>query len=260
MLFRLWGKRAVLRQWRMVSGFGEGAEVMSLEDIYVSGAYSDLAPSWHVEESKGKAREILRLLRSHRLTPRTICEIGCGVGEVLRQLEIALPGNCEFFGYDISPQAIALARTRENDRLHFHLADFRTDGTRTYEMLLVLDVLEHLENYYAFLRSLKARGAYKVFFFPLDLSVQTVIRPHGLLHTRDAFAHLHYFTKETALRALQDTGYEVLDAVYTSDALDSPTHLLGRRLLKWPRKAAFAINHDLAVHLLGGYRLLALAR
>ena len=88
-------------------------------------------------------------------------------------------------------------------RLHVYLGDFRTDDTGSYDMLLVLDVLEHLEDYFAFLRSLKARGTYKVFFFPLDLSVQTVIRPHGLLHTRDAYAHLHYFTKETLVRALR---------------------------------------------------------
>jgi cyclopropane fatty-acyl-phospholipid synthase-like methyltransferase len=179
---------------------------------------------------------------------------------VLRQLQLRLPDDCELTGYDISPQAIEHARERENERIHVYLGDFRTDDTGSYDMLLVLDVLEHLEDYFAFLRSLKARGTYKVFFFPLDLSVQSVVRPHGLLHTRDAYAHLHYFTKETAVRALQDTGYEVLDAVYTADALNSPTNETGRRLLKWPRKVAFALNHDLAVHLLGGYRLLVLAR
>ena len=131
---------------------------------------------------------------------------------MLRQLQVALPRDCGLTGYDISPQAIKLARMRENERLHFHLGDFRTADTSRYDMLLVLDVLEHLEDYYSFLRSLKSRATYKVFFFPLDLSVQTVIRPHGLLHTREAYAHLHYFTKETALRALEDTGYRVLDA------------------------------------------------
>ncbi|HEU4785340.1 MAG TPA: class I SAM-dependent methyltransferase [Ktedonobacterales bacterium] len=233
---------------------------MSLEDIYRSGTYQELAPSWHVEESAGKAEEIAHLLNSHQLAPHSVCEVGCGAGEVLRQLQLKLPGDCELTGYDISPQAIELARLRENERLHVYLGDFRTDDSISYDMLLVLDVLEHLEDYFAFLRSLKARGTYKVFFFPLDLSVQSVIRPHGLLHTRDAYAHLHYFTKETAVRALQDTGYEVLDAVYTADALNSPTNEVGRRLLKLPRKVAFALNHDLAVHLLGGYRLLVLAR
>ena len=233
---------------------------MSLEDIYRTGAYSHLAPDWHTDESAAKAREILRLLQSHRLTPRTICEVGCGAGEVLRQLQMALPADAELTGYDISPQAIELTQPRANEHLHFHLGDFTQDDSGSYDMLLVLDVLEHLEDYFSFLRSPRARGMYKVFFFPLDLSVQSVIRPHGLLHTRDAFAHLHYFTRETALRTLEDTGYRVLDSVYTSDALDSPTRLLGRRLLKWPRKAAFALNHDVAAHLLGGYRLLVLAQ
>jgi SAM-dependent methyltransferase len=234
--------------------------MMSLEDIYRTGAYQELAPSWHVDESARKAEEIGRLLNAHQLTPHSICEVGCGAGEVLRQLQLELPGDCELIGYDISPRAIELARERENERLHVYLGDFRTDDTGSYDLLLVLDVLEHLEDYFAFLRSLKDRGTYKVFFFPLDLSVQSVIRPQGLLHTRDAYAHLHYFTKETAVRALQDTGYKVLDAVYTADALNSPTNLLGRRLMRWPRKVAFAINNDVAVHLLGGYRLLVLAQ
>jgi SAM-dependent methyltransferase len=236
---------------------------MSLEDIYRTGAYARMAPTWHVDESAAKAQEILRLLARSQLTPRSLCEVGCGAGEVLRQLQLALPTGTELTGYDISPQAIELARPRANEHLHFYLADFTqgdTGATSGYDMLLVLDVLEHLEDYFSFLRRLKTRSMYKVFFFPLDLSVQSVIRPHGLLHTRDAYAHLHYFTRETALRTLEDTGYYILDAVYTSDALDSPTRLLGRRLLKWPRKAAFALNHDMAVHLLGGYRLLVLAQ
>ena len=233
---------------------------MSLEDIYRTGAYAQLAPTWHVEESAGKAREILRLLRRHQLTPRTICEVGCGAGDVLRQLQMALPADTELTGYDVSPKAIELAQVRANEHLHFHLGDFAQGDTGSYDMLLALDVLEHLEDYFSFLRGLKSKGMYKMFFFPLDISVQSVIRPRGLLYTRDAYAHLHYFTKETALRALEDTGYRVLDAVYTADALDTPTRLLGRRLIKWPRKAAFALNHDMAVHLLGGYRLLVLAQ
>ena len=236
---------------------------MSLEDIYRTGAYARMAPTWHVDESAAKAQEILRLLARSQLTPRSLCEVGCGAGEVLRQLQLALPDETELTGYDISPQAIELAQPRANEHLHFQLGDFtqsESSASGSYDMLLVLDVLEHLEDYFSFLRRLRTRSMYKVFFFPLDLSVQSVIRPHGLLHTRDAYAHLHYFTRETALRTLEDTGYHVLDAVYTSDALDRPTRLLGRRLLKWPRKAAFALNHDVAAHLLGGYRLLVLAQ
>jgi hypothetical protein len=36
---------------------------------------------------------------------------------------------------------------------------------------------------------------------------------HGLLLRRDHHAHLHYFTKETALRTLTDVGWDWLTSV-----------------------------------------------
>lgn len=230
------------------------------QDLYTSGNYLELVPTWHVEESAGKAREILRLLDRAHLAPHSIGDIGCGAGEVLRQLQLYLPRDCELAGYDISPQAIALAHSRENRHLRFTLGDLLAEPSAHYDLLLALDVVEHLEDYFTFLRALRTRANYTIFFFPLEISVQTVVRPYGLLHTRDAYGHLHHFTKELALRTLADTGYTVLDAVYTSEALDLPTRLIGRNLLKPLRKLLFRLNRDFAVHLLGGYRLLVLAR
>ncbi|MFI5273689.1 MAG: class I SAM-dependent methyltransferase [Ktedonobacterales bacterium] len=233
---------------------------MRAQDMYTSGAYLQKAPTWHVEESAGKVREVLRMLDRNRLAPHTIADAGCGVGEVLRLLQAQLPRDCEFTGYDVSPQAIALAQSRAGPRLRFIRGSAPDANTAPVDLLLALDVVEHLEDYYAFLRDLHARATYTMVFFPLDLSVQTVIRPYGLLHTREAYGHLHYFTKETALRALEDSGYTVLDYCYTADALNLPTKLLGRHLLNLPRRLLFALNRDFAVHLLGGYRLLVLAR
>jgi 2-polyprenyl-3-methyl-5-hydroxy-6-metoxy-1,4-benzoquinol methylase len=233
---------------------------MALKDLYTSGAYLDKVPTWHVEESADKTQEILRALDRNHLVPRTICDIGCGAGAVLADLQRALPQSCQLAGYDVSPQAIELAQGRANERLHYFLGAFPPSDAARFDLLLVLDVIEHLEDYFSFLRHLQPLAEHKLFFFPLDLSVQSVIRPHGLLHTREAYGHLHYFTKETAIQVLQETGYTVLDAVYTADALNRPTREFGRRLLKYPRKLAFALHQDLAVHLLGGYRLLVLAR
>ncbi len=232
----------------------------SAEALYSTGDYARKVPTWHVEESAGKVREIARMLERNQLAPATVSDIGCGVGEVLRLLQYYLPPTCQLVGYDISPHALALAAPRANDRLRFVLGDMPREPGAYSDLLLVLDVLEHLEDYFTFLRELRPKGDYKLFFFPLDLSVQTVIRRRGLLHTRDAYGHLHYFTREIALRILADTGYTVLDSFYTSEALDLPNRLVGRNLLKYPRKLLYAVHHDFAAHLLGGYRLLVLAR
>jgi hypothetical protein len=71
--------------------------------------------------------------------------------------------------------------------------------------------------------------------------------------------HLHFFSKETALQALYDAGYEVLDWFYTARAIQMGD-TLGQRFLRIPRKLCFALHNELTVRILGGYSLLVLAR
>ena len=231
-----------------------------MEDRYKDGTYLEKNPGWHVEESAWKAKQIDRMLRCHNLAPETICDIGCGVGEVLRELQMRVNDRCTLWGYDISPQAIAMSASRANEQLHFKLADIRQEQEIAFDLLLVMDVIEHIEVYFSFLRALHPKGHYKLLHIPLDLSVQTLLRPRGLLHVHDIYGHIHFFTKEIAIKLLQDAGYEVLDAFYTSRAVEIPTDLLRRKLLRYPRKLLFYLNQDLAARLIGGFSLLVLAR
>jgi cyclopropane fatty-acyl-phospholipid synthase-like methyltransferase len=231
-----------------------------LEDLYKDGTYLAKNPGWHVEESAWKAKQISRMLRLHTLVPETICDVGCGAGEVLKELQKRLNDRCTLWGYDISPQAIAMSASRENEQLHFKLADIQQEQENAFDLLLVMDVIEHLEDYFSFLRAIQPKSEYKILHIPLDLSVQTLLRRDGLLHVHSIYGHLHFFTKETAIAMLQDAGYEVLDTFYTSRAVEIPTDLLVRKLLRYPRKLLFALNQDLAARLIGGFSLLVLAR
>ncbi len=76
---------------------------------------------------------------------------------------------------------------------------------------------------------------------------------------RDLHAHIHYFTKETALQVLKDVGYEVLDYFYTPRSIDLGSELI-QRILSLPRRLFFTIHEDLAVRTLGGFSLLVLVR
>jgi ubiquinone/menaquinone biosynthesis C-methylase UbiE len=233
--------------------------MVEAENQYASGEYLERNPTWHVEESEWKARQVLRMLEKHRITPQTVAEVGCGAGEVLRQLQFAMDPDCYFSGYDISPQAIEMCRSRANARLQFHLADFTQDAQASFDLLLVMDVVEHLEDYYTFMRAIKPKARYVMIHFPLELSVQTILRPGALLKTQSAYGHLHYFTKETALQAIYNAGYHIVDYFYTARALEEPTHELPRRLLMFPRRVLFTLNENLASRVLGGFSLLVLA-
>lgn len=231
---------------------------MSSANLYLDGEYLLKNPQWHVEESPWKAKQVLRMLRQNDLAPSSICDVGCGAGEVLSQLQKSLDRGSVFRGYDISPQALGLAGSRANEKLQFILGEVRSEDV-FFDLILVLDVIEHLEDYWSFLRQLKLKSRYKIFHIPLDLSVQTIFRQNALVKRRNLYAHLHYFTKETALRTLLDVGYEVLDYFYTPRSIELGSEF-GEKLLNLPRRLCFAIHQDSAARLLGGFSLLVLTR
>jgi hypothetical protein len=63
--------------------------------------------------------------------------------------------------------------------------------------------------------------------------------------------------KDTALRTLEDSGYRIIDWVYTAAGVDLPKSPMAT-FARLPRKALSFINQDLAVRVLGGYSLLVL--
>ncbi len=242
-------------------------------EIYINGDYLSKNPLWHADESPWKVREILRMLRRKRLNPRTICEVGCGAGENLHLLQKNLDPDCVFQGYEISPQAFEMCKPKQNERLHFYLADFTQEHDASYDLILLMDVVEHLEDYFTFLRNIHPKSRYKIIQLPLDLSVRSVLLGE-VNQFRQQYGHLHYFTKELALQMLDDLGYKVLDYFYTAEPTEEwlkdwknlPLLLKCKKLLggtlrtirRLPAKLVFRINEDVAERIWGQWRLLIL--
>ena len=225
------------------------------QDLYTSGAYLHKNPDWHVEESPWKSRNILRMLTRNGIVPATVCEVGCGAGEVLRLLQREM-SHATFCGYDISPHALELSRSRANERLHFELTDIRDKPHLQVDLMLLLDVIEHVEDYFSLLRDIKGKAKYTIFQIPLDLSVQTILRGRSLLRKRERWGHIHYFTAETALQLLRETGFEPLDCFYTSPP---PSTAFRDRLLSLLLRIPLAVHPQLTVRLFGMARLVVLA-
>jgi hypothetical protein len=227
--------------------------------IYTDGDYLIRNDGWHTEDSPWKATQIIKILDRNAIRPSTVCEIGSGAGEILNQLHAKLPPGTKYYGYEISPQAHAMALQREKEGLTFLLKDILEEDV-FYDVALIIDVIEHVQDFYGFLQKIKNKATYKIFHIPLDLSVQTVWRSKPILTGRKQVGHIHYFTKETALAALEDSGYTIADHFYTSGMVELPGKPLRSKMLIWPRKLLFGINQDFAARLLGGYSLMVLAK
>ena len=230
------------------------------EKLYKQGEYLEKHPTWHIEDSPWKTEQLMKIITRNHLQPTSICEVGCGAGEILNKLYSQLSQNIIFTGYEISPQAYALCQRREKERLQFHLKNIADDKEAFFDLLLAIDLIEHIENCFDFLRNLHKKAEYKIFHIPLELSVQTVLRSKPILKSRQVAGHIHYFTKETAIAMLDDTGYEVLDHFYTGSSIDLHTNSFQTLFARLPRKIMYKLNKDIAVRILGGYSLMILAK
>jgi len=229
-------------------------------DMYLNGEYLQNNPTWDVEDSPWKAQVIHGLLKQNNIRPKDIVEVGCGAGGILEQLVLLEPSVEQLRGYDISPQAIELAKKRETGKLRFYQQDFLV-GNETGELLLVIDVVEHIADYYGFLEKLKTKGKQFVFHIPLDASCRSLLKPWTIRQQRDAVGHLHYFSEEMVLWFLKDTRYEIIDWVYTKPVTDTtPSRSFVQGIKKNLRNISFSLNKPLSVKLWGGYSMMILAQ
>ncbi len=179
-----------------------------MSDMYLDGGYKESNPTWHAEDAPWKARQVAGILEDNKIPFSMFAEVGCGTGDILVQMAERFP-RVRYEGYDISPDALAIAETRERPDVSFHLADPLGDASKYFDVVLVADVIEHVEDCFNFLRGVKKLGTYKVFHIPLDLSAQSIIRMWPILNLRRGVGHIHYFAKDTALALLEDCGYKI---------------------------------------------------
>ncbi len=193
------------------------------------------------------------MLRRHpNLKPGSICDIGCGAGGVLAELDRKLDLVARFQGYEVSPQAHALSQRFTSARCEYLLGEAFADGLH-YDLALALEVVEHVEDCFSFVRQCASKATWKIYHIPLDVSASTVLRGTNCW---EAVGHLHLFTRETALQTIRHAEQEVVDWFLTPVALQRP-HRTATRITNVPRRILPA---SLASRIFGGYSIMILAK
>jgi predicted TPR repeat methyltransferase len=231
-------------------------------NMYTNGEYFKNNPTWSAEDSEWKAGIIQSIIERNKIAIDDLVEVGCGAGGILTSLAERNSSIKALKGYDVSPQAIMLAEKRKSERVNFYLADFINDRSQTNaDIILVIDVLEHISDYYGFLQKLKGKARHFIFHIPLDLSCRTILKPHVMLQQRQAVGHLHYFSEEMVWWFLRDSGFTVIDWEYTKPITDIIKSISLKQFVKKRlRNFSYAINKKKSVKLWGGYSLMILAR
>jgi len=236
-----------------------------MSKIYETGEYLDATGNtWHSEDSPWKAAQIIQIIRKNNLHPNTLAEIGCGAGRILVELsKEEYLKDCQFAGYDISPQAIELCDKKARGCKFFCEDIFGGENGRAqnFDLLLIIDVFEHVPDYMGFVEKCRRKAQYKIYHIPLDIHVSSVIR-NSFIRNRYTIGHLHYFTADSALGTLKDTGHEIVDYFYTSGSFgvfrQHPS--IKTAIANAPRWLFSKFSLPMTARLFGGYSLLVLAK
>jgi SAM-dependent methyltransferase len=174
---------------------------------------------WHLYRRE-LIRQVLDAHRPDRAAP--IIELGCGAGTVATHLN--QHGRRVDYG-DVHAEALRLARRRAEARVgqgHAPLRFVRVDVTRDpplggrYRGVLLLDVLEHLPDDVAVMRSIRAQlppgggaGGDAPFVLFTVPAFQMLWSPWD-----DMEKHKRRYTREGAVRLATETGFAVERATY----------------------------------------------
>ena len=225
---------------------------------YLTGEYLAHNPSWDSEDSAWKAGLVIKALRMQGIQPTSLADVGCGAGLVLAELRRSLV-DTRLVGFEIAPDARRFWDKHAGAGIEFHLGDFFSLADRHYDVLLVLDVVEHLRDPHDFLVKIRGYADHFVFHFPLDLSALNVLREAPLLNVRSKVGHIHYFTRRLALSLLEESGFEAAGWFYTGATFSAPQRTWKTRFAALFRRMAYALSKDFGVRLLGGETLIVVA-
>ena len=241
----------------------------NFSDFYTSSDYTKKNPTYHEEDSPHKWRNFKRCLefssknKKIKLSSiKSVCEIGCGAGGILNQLQISnfINGIKKIEGWDINPGAIDLAKQKYPKITFINEDLFDTDND--YDLMLCADVFEHIEDSYSFLKKLNKKSKYFLFNIPLELCLLTMLQGNNIIKKAyDSVGHIHFYSSSTANLMLELTGYEIIHQRFaknrTRNFFANPT--FKKFITMFPQFIIESINPYLSSVLMGDH-LVVLAK
>jgi SAM-dependent methyltransferase len=231
-----------------------------IESRYQDGRYLEDNPTWHEEDALTKATWVNGILNRHPdIRVASICDVGCGTGGVLVALRSLMGTAVRAVGFEPSAVAARIAKETHADVEVIPRPPTLADGP--FDVAVILDVFEHVEDFYGFLTELRGLADHYVFHIPLDMTALNIVRVDELMRIRDTLGHIHHFCPQSARDSLRVCGYEIVDEHFTIVAGGLTDGLpLSVKLLRILRRTGFRVAPDLTARMIGGLSLMVLAR
>ena len=183
---------------------------MTMDNIYNNEKYLSNNPDWHQKDSPYKFSLIQKIIKRNNIIFDNCADIGCGAGYVTEFLAKNYLES-KFVGFDNSSDAKNFWKNRTKLKNLIYKNRNIKKNDKSFDIIICLDVFEHVEDYFCFLKNLKISGDKFIFNIPLDMSVMKLLT-NGIKLARTEVGHLHYFSEYTAIQTLKDCGYNIKDS------------------------------------------------
>lgn len=161
-----------------------------------------------------KADSVEWLLHKHRLHSKSLCELGCGTGAIICELQRRCVAQ-EYTAIDYSVEAIEYLKERSNG-ISCIAADITDDSFKMVgdvDVVVLSHVIEHLEDPLSFLRSdaLRVRPRHIIVEVPLEDLLfgrfKNLFRDRLVSDT----GHVQFYTPSSFRNCLEEGGWRVID-------------------------------------------------
>lgn len=154
------------------------------------------------------AESIRAILDRNGIIPEDVAQLGCGSGALLITLEKVLKEADRLTGYESHRLASNASKAFATERLRFLQRDITRLGDHAwYDLLLVINVLERMDDYELFLDRIRVKGRNTLFLIPLvPKSGERVIPAKN--------PPIHYFEESKILSDIEDSGFGIIDKMY----------------------------------------------
>ena len=222
-----------------------------MDDFYTSGKYSNINPSWDVEDSLFKFNRIKKILEKNDIFFKDICEVGCGAGEILNVFKKEYD-NINVYGYDIASGLEEFWKEKKN--INLYNSDFIKTNSKKYDVIFFSDVIEHLDSPFEYLEYSKKYSTYIVIYLPLDLSIRSLFIDRLIKKQINNVGHINFYTKNIFLEILKHKGFKVLDFNYNEPYKRKSNIFTLKSFINKSLRKFFRIffSHDMYATIFGG--------
>jgi SAM-dependent methyltransferase len=172
----------------------------------------EAAARWLDYGAASKVASLQTVLTQAGIRPRSLLELGCGTGAVIRECQRRGVAD-ELTGMDYSEVAIAYVSAHSHG-IRCVQADIMIPGFDfggPYDVVVLSHVLEHLEEPLALLRSLIANVRFRYLVAEVPLEDLWAARLKGLFRdrTNNAAGHVQFYTRRSFRELLAQAGLAI---------------------------------------------------